>query len=64
MAAPIAMPVKPFSESGISITRSRPYLSASRAVVPKIAFGSVTPSPMTTTRGSAAMARSVASQIA
>src|SRR6187455_3219800 len=64
IAAPMAMPVKPFSDNGISITRRGPYFCARFAVVPKIAFGSATPSPIRMTFGSAAIARSVASRIA
>src|SRR5437773_11293621 len=60
----MAMPVKPFSDNGISITRCGPYFWTRFAVVPKIAFGSATPSPIKMTAGSAAIARSVASLIA
>ena len=60
-AEPIATPVIPFSEVGRSDTRSGPYFSSSPRVVPKIPFGSGTPSPMMWTRASRAMHRSVAS---
>ena len=54
----MAMPVKAFSEIGVSITRFVPKRSTRPVVVPKMPFGSVTPSPITKASGTSSSARS------
>jgi hypothetical protein len=63
-AAPMATPVMPSSASGVSKTRSSPYLSWRPRVVPHIPLASSMPWPSTMTRGSAAISWSIASRIA
>ena len=55
-AAPTATPVMAFSAVGMSNTRAEPKASSKPLVVPKIAPGSVTPSPKQITLGSASIA--------
>src|SRR5258706_6535519 len=63
-AMPTAAPVIASSERGVPKTRSDPYFSARPRVVPRIAFGSSTSSPNSSTFASRAISWSVASRIA
>src|SRR6266404_9772195 len=58
------MPVSAASDSGVSNTRVPPNCSKAPRVVPKMPFGSSTPTPMTKIRSSLAMACRVASSMA
>ena len=60
----MATPVTAFSEQGMSNTLLLPNSSCRPTVVPKTPFGSGTPSPMTITLGSAAMASAVPTRMA
>ena len=44
---PMAMPVRAFSERGVSKTRWRPYFRCRSKVLPNMPEGSSTPCPMT-----------------
>src|SRR4029077_6177228 len=58
------MPVRAASDSGVSNTRLPTNCSKAPRVVPKMPFGSSTPTPMTKTRSSLGMACRVASSMA
>src|SRR5258708_6389187 len=63
-AMPTATPVMASSESGVPKTRSGPYLSVRPRVVPRMAFGSSTSRPKSSTFSSRAISWSVASRMA